>query len=75
MGKVRSEKTLERLTKKANKEFSYLNECPRCGKGYDEIGDYQFNGFGVEFYQRCKDCGLLVTHCLDWIETEVEILE
>ena len=73
--KVRSEKTVQRLTDKLNKRFDCLNECPRCGNGYDLVGDYQFEGEGVSFMQECHDCGIMVTHHFDWVESEVTLLE
>lgn len=73
--KIRSEKTVEKIQERLNKSFDCLNECPKCGNGYDRAGDYQFEGEGVSFMQECHDCGIRVTHHFDWKETEVEMIK
>lgn len=78
MRKMRSQKEADKIAEKLNKEhgLSYLTNCPRCKSGgYDEAGSYNFEGSTVSFYQVCKDCGIRVTHHLEWVESEVEILE
>lgn len=76
MGKMRSQKEADKIAEKLNKTrgLSNLNNCPRCENGYDETGDYNFEGSGVSFYQVCKDCGIRVTHHFDWVESEVELI-
>lgn len=76
MGKMRSQKACDKIAEKLNKirELTNLNYCPRCEGGYDEIGNYNFCGSSVSFYQVCEDCGIRVTHHFNWVESEVELI-
>ena len=71
--RIRSQKTVERLQEKSNKNFN-LTECPKCGDEMD-YGAYNYNSTDFESYFKCEKCGISVTHIYDWNETQIVLLE
>jgi len=72
MGKMISKKAVQKLQEKVNKSQEiHLNECPRCGKDFPIVGDYQFEGSEYYSWANCPECGITVRLVYEFHHTEI----
>ncbi len=62
-------RTIERLNKKANREY-ILGQCPKCGDDMNSMLEH-YEGSDVVCYWYCEKCNLGVTHSYGWLNAEV----
>ena len=74
--KMRSKAEVSKLATMVNKSHEiHLNNCPRCGKAFPEVGEYVFDGDEYHTWAKCPDCGIMVNLVYEYKFTEIEIWE